>query len=396
MSMKRKPTDREIISALEASRQAADARFVNSLKQKLFAEAQESLGSSCISIYQLILNSMKRYSFAYTAGLLILAMGGILLLPKGMDPEEFLAKASEAYSGNGIFHEKTLRQSFENEIVVETSLQEIYFDDLGNFLFLIKNPDTEEILQASLDTADGSTYEPSDWYESLGSDQFAGSKIICVKFEQAGDQIIEVDLKINEENHSIYALSGSSEEISEDDYLNQLLHEDPSLSTAQKILEKLQEDKEYTFSMVSEDGKTYAVFQEEPDPETADPTHQVAWYFDTETYKLGKVKLTGTDQPNHVEVTSYLENAYREDLNATELFDPRKYEVVSVERNTAGIPAYIEENGCYFDGEKLSQTDEEALLNELPKNALEERDLLLEEIIKDLTELNGFEADSKE
>ena len=176
--MKRKPTDREIISALEASRQAADARFVNSLKQKLFAEAQESLGSSCISIYQLIFNSMKRYSFAYTAGLLILAMGGILLLPKGMDPEEFLAEASDAYIGSGIFHEKSLSQRFENGVLAEASLQEVYFDDLGNFLFLIKNPDTEEILQVSLDTADGSTYEPLDWHESFESNDFAGSKNI--------------------------------------------------------------------------------------------------------------------------------------------------------------------------------------------------------------------------
>ena len=396
MSMKRKPTDREIISALEASRQAADARFVNSLKQKLFAEAQESLGSSCISIYQLILNSMKRYSFAYTAGLLILAMGGILLLPKGMDPEEFLAEASDAYIGSGIFHEKSLSQRFENGVLAEASLQEVYFDDLGNFLFLIKNPDTEEILQVSLDTADGSTYEPLDWHESFESNDFAGSKIICVQFEQAGNQIIEVNIKNNEENHSVYVLSGSSEEISENDPLNQQLNGNNTGSTTQEILEKLKEHNEYTYSMVSEDGKTYAVFQEAPNPKTADPTRQVAWYFDTETYKLWKTKLTYTDNPKRVEVTTYLENAYRQDLNATELFDPAKYEVVSVGVNTAGIPSYIEENGCYFDGEKLNQADEEALLNELPEEALKERNRLLEAIKVDLADLNGFEADSEE
>ena len=107
--MKRKNAQHDFLKVLQSSRPTADAAFVEQLQKNLSAHAEDILPEPRVSGLALIVQSMKRYSLAYVGVLVLAAFGTMLLLPKGLDAEEFLAKASESYSeSENIFYEKTL------------------------------------------------------------------------------------------------------------------------------------------------------------------------------------------------------------------------------------------------------------------------------------------------
>lgn len=387
--MKPKPSDHEILTALHRSRPSADPAFVQTLKQKLFNQAEDVLRGPNVSRLTLILIAMRRYSFAYVGALVLVAFGTMLLLPKGLDPEEFLAHASEQYEEQeGIFHEERLSQRFENDVVVEASLEEVWMDEKGNFLHTVRNPDTKEIVQVSMDTVDengeGFSYQSSslingetemdEWDKT-----FKGPKYYCAKIEHSEDTTYKAVLKVAEEDFSVYTVEGESgpfpeeAEVEDMNTTERLLSENTPASVVKEILESLDDSVAY------EEGD-YFVFEWGANAYDGDGIHErgVFTYFNLETYELEKQKLTFGDEPNRYDLTTYLVHEYLPSTEAEAIFDPSKYDLVENGMISAGTPDYVQENGCYFEGEKLSEEEQNNLLGSVPPEALTEWEEMLQ------------------
>lgn len=390
--MKPKPSDHEILTALHRSRPSADPAFVQTLKQKLFNQAEDVLRGPNVSRLTLILIAMRRYSFAYVGALVLVAFGTMLLLPKGLDPEEFLAHASEQYEEQeGIFHEERLSQRFENDVVVEASLEEVWMDEKGNFLHTVRNPDTKEIVQVSMDTVDengeGFSYqsaslingetEMDEWDKT-----FKGPKYYCAKIEHSEDTTYKAILKIAEEDFSVYTVEGESgpfpeeAEVEDMNTTERLLSENTPVSVVKEILESLDDSVAY------EEGD-YFVFEWGANAYDGDGIHErgVFTYFDIETYELEKQKLTFGDEPNRYDLTTYLVHEYLPVTEEEAIFDPTKYDLVESRMISTGTPDYVQENGCYFEGEKLSEEEQNNLLGSIPPEALTEWEETLQAVV---------------
>ncbi|MEK9159366.1 MAG: M23 family metallopeptidase [Patescibacteria group bacterium] len=328
---------------------------------------------------------MKRYSLAYAGVLVLVAFTTLMLLPKGLDPQEFLAKASEQYEPqSGIFHEERLSQRFENDIVVEASLEEVWMDEQGNFLQTIRNPDTKELVQATMTKVDEYgdivSYEPPEWVEEMGGlDEwdltFAGNKYTCTQTEIVDETIYKAILKIAEEDPTVYTIEGQSSEYIEDAALTpeqQLFSQDNSATAVKELLETLAEGNSSTRSAYI-DGD-YFVFKWEANEQT------IYSYFNLATYKLEKQKLTFAEEPNRYDLTTYLAHEYLPADKAAEIFDPSNYDLAVSPTTTLGIPNSVEESGCYYKGEKLSEDESKAVLDSVPVEALNEWDKMLIEM----------------
>lgn len=412
--MKRKRSDHDFLKALQTSRPSADAAFVEKLKQKLLAEAQEILPEPRVSGLALIFQSMKRYSMAYVGALVLVAFGTMMLLPRGLDPQEFLAKASETYSESGnIFYEKTLNQRFENETVQESSLEEVYYDDEGNYLRIIRNPDTQEIAQVDMtvwdennesrkyhspDVEEGPVTieegsEPDVWYETY----MDSPKYYCVKTGETETITGQAFLKISQADPSVYTLDGSVEDkiqdSGEEDAQAVLSEHDLPVETVKSYLNELKNSDEYTSVLKKEGSVSYYVFEKDLADEE-EPRH-IAYYFNTETYKLDKQILTFANEPARQDITTYLENQSISSEQTASIFDPSKYDVVEGHWIVAGAPDYATENGCYFNGEKLSEEETQKVLDSLPTGVVSDWEKMFEEIINPV-EINFDTNESEE
>jgi len=383
--MKRKSSQPDFLSALQTSRPSADAAFVHTLKQKLLAQAEEILPEPRVSGLAFIFQSMKRYSLAYAGALVLVAFGTMMLLPRGLDPQEFLAKASEQYEvQTGIFHEERLSQRFENDIAVEASLEEVWMDEQGNFLQTIRNPDTKELVQASLFRVDenGNTYayEDAAGVEAMGGvdeteKTLNGEKYYCAEIEIKDDTIYKAFLKIAAEDLSIYTVDGESGDYPEQTEAamtpqEQLLSQDNSASTVKELLETLANGNSSESQAYIEGD--YFIFEWDASAEDSDGIHQrtVYDYFNLENYKLEKQKLTFGDEPNRYDLTSYLIHEYLPAEQADKIFDPSGYNLVTSGGQSAGGPDYIQESGCYYKGEKLSEDEAVELLKKVPEEGV--------------------------
>lgn len=400
--MKSKFSSSKLMNDLKASRKPADAAFVDALKQKLVAQAQFTLPGKTASGLALIVHSMKRYSLAYITGLLLLAMGVLILIPKGMNPEDFLAKAAEEYGNSeGIFHEERLSQRFENGIVVEASLEETWAEEsTGNFLHVVRNPDTNEIVQVTMDKNDAKTQEsksyqssslsePSEdemhWYET-----YSGPKFECIKIDEISDQRINSYLKIAPEDPSIYTIEGDVENLSlegsytEENPTAELLSGTASPSIVKDLLSDFQ-NAALPQQRAYEDGN-YFVFEWHTIARDGDGDHlrTAYYYFNTETYKLEKMKLTFEDEPNRYDLTTYVTHEVLPSEQSEKIFDPNLYEVTEIPVIGAGSVYNYEKNGCYYEGEALNEEETIELFQEVPSEAIMEWESLHEEILNSL------------
>lgn len=369
--MKRKSSDHDFLKALQTSRPSADAVFVEKLKQKLLTEAQEILPEPRVSGLAFILQSMKRYSLAYVGALVLVAFGTMMLLPRGLDPQEFLAKASEQYEiQTGIFHEERLSQRFENDVVVEASLEDWWSDGKGNTLWVVRNPETKEIVQVDMtvvnENGDSSNYLSPSMMEGMEMDDwdetYAGDKYTCAEIEESDNMIYKSYLKVAEEDSSVYQVEGESESVEEEiTPEQQLLNGDNSATVVRELLETIASGNSDEREAYKEGD--YFVFEWGASEQT------VYTYFDLDTYKLAKQKLTFGDEPNRYDLTTYLAHEYLPADQAEEIFDPSQYDVKLSGMMSIGS-TFIQESGCYYKGEKLSEEETASLMESLPESAV--------------------------
>lgn len=402
--MKLKFPSSKLVDALQASRKPADAAFVDALKQKLLAQADFTLPGNPVSGLALIVHSMKRYSLAYITGLLLFAMGILIVLPKGINPEDFLAKAAEEYSNSGgIFHEERLSQRFENGIVVEASLEEVWAEEsTGNFLHVVRNPDTKEIVQVTMDITDPKTQErksyqssslsePSEeemnWYET-----YSGSKFECIKMDEMNNQRVKSYLKIAAEDPSIYAVEGEIEDLSleesnaEENPTAELLSGTASPSIVKDLLSDFQ-NAASPQERVYEDGD-YFVFEWHilAHDGSGDHFRTAYYYFNTETYKLEKMKLTFEDEPNRYDLTTYVTHEVLPSEQSENIFSPNLYELTELPIVGVGTTNNYEKNGCYYEGEALSEEKTTELFQGVPSEAIMEWESLHEDMLNSLND----------
>ena len=388
--MKRKSPENDFLTTLQTSRPSADTAFVQKLKQKLLTEAQEILPEPRVSGLAFIFQSMKRYSLAYVGALVLVAFGTLLLLPNGLDPQEFLAKASEQYEvQSGIFHEERLNQHFENNAVVEASLEDWWSDEKGNTLWVVRNPDTKEVVQVDLtvvnENGDSSNYLSPSMMEGMGTNEwdtwdetYAGDKYICAEIETVDDTIYKAYLKVAKEDFSVYTVEGESESTEQEEMTpeQELLNGDNSANAVRELLETIASGNSERSNAYKEG--TYFVFEREANAQDGDGIYeQRAYsYFSLETYKLEKQKLTFGDEPNRYDLTTYLAHEYLAADQAAEIFDPSKYDVQLSPVMTVGS-TLIQESGCYYQGKKLSEEEKTNLLESLPDSALKDWEELM-------------------
>lgn len=389
--MKRKPSDHEILTALQKSRPSADPAFVQALKQKLFNKAEDVLRGPHVSRLSLILIAMRRYTFAYVAALLLVAITGIMVLPRGINTEEFLAKASENYEGKlGLLHEERLHQRFENGELIESSLDEWWMDENGNALSMVRNPDTKEILQVDLTVVNenGETvnYVSSSMLAGMELDEWdrtlAGGKYYCAQVEVTHEAMLKAFLTIAEEDPSVYTMSGESSPINELEPVEgstaQLLSPKSSSNVVSGLLKQWEENGSGKARAYPEE-PNYIVFEQHAEEATMSGTRITYFYFNKDSYQLEKQKISTQEDADDYELTTYLAHEYLTETDGKEIFDPSLYDVEMSGMLNAGGPEFIVESGCYYEGIKLSEEEKQNLLNGLPEGAVEEwNDLFLE------------------
>ncbi len=399
-----------LLSALRRSRPTADETFVQTLKQKLLVQAEEFLPENSASTQSLTQFFMKRYSMLYVTVLLLIVFGIGLFVPRGLQAEKFLAEAAQLYENQeGVFHEKRLSQRFEKGVVAETSLEEVWYDE-NRFLQIIRNSESEEIVHVSLNILDDDSEdnsiayvtptenapEISPWYET-----YAGPKFYCAQVEVQGEEMVKAFLKIAEEDPTVYALGGERGPLNnvsldqDESLIQQLFSGSSSQSEVQKILENL-EDKNIGNDRIYRDGNYFIIESYLTDYDGDGDHHRtVFYYFNASTYRLEKTKLTFEDEPDRYDLTTYSAYEYLAEEKVGSVFDPAQYDVVIQPNLEAGGPRYIQANGCYFKGEKLTEAQEKDLLSRIPEQAIVEWNAWFEEMKKP-PEPTPFEKEPEE
>lgn len=373
---------------LSAKLPEMDPSFRNKLRGRLADLAEIQMGEKPSVFHPLFLN-MKRNSVVYFSVLVLLVFSISMVLPKSLTAPEVLAQVAENYEKTGdIYHEKIVHSRFEGGQLVEASMDETYYDERGNYLGLIKNPDTEEILSVNLEIVDEygdiNIYDSSDmnltgeqsadqqaWYET-----FRGEKVYCT--ERVGEDV-EVQslsvLSLAADDYSVYQVTGESLDSPSQDSDDLSLWDLTSREkgSAESYVQQLIDAGSYDYEELEENGVSYHVFKMAlaPYDEQEGEGGRVLWfYIDTGTFQLVRYDIHFKFNPERVDQNLVLESGYIQSDAATNVFDPSQYGDLELSYLlSASLPFTPDSDGCYdWQGNAL----DDSILNEIPESALEE------------------------
>ncbi len=385
-------------------------RLKVSFPRQLKKEARELFAKEKTNPVSVFLNLLfmnhKRSLYGAFLSLVAMSVFAVSINPKTLTPEEFITHAEAVYnSGTGtIYHEKRLSERVEGGTVVEASLEELWLDNkTGTDLTLFYNPDTNEIVKGSGGSPNTGAYTtPEDplleEFEQQSEEQkawaktFWGEKNYCAAVEEKDGMVYQSVLTLAAEDPSVYTLSGSSHEKGAS-YFQPLFDPNSGPGILQEMVAHLQEDTDHPDLVFSEDdqGKDWYVLTE---TDETNNERQIRYYFDTHSFQLVKQEIRSNDDPENYERTTYLTSEYLDESVYDSIFNFESYGMLPVyDSLSAGAAEFIQESGCYKSGgEKLSNQEEKALIEQLPEGVWDRLNTQLEQIIEATESKNSEES----
>jgi len=169
----------------------------NELRSRLLMKPQNH------SIFNILILNMKKYSFAYLAFLITFSVLMFSIFPRDLNGAEVLAKTLEQYNySEDIYHEVNLTEFHGENSIAPDFIEEVYSDNSGNTLSLMKDPETKNINKIYLRTDGVSYLLPSeDW---INPDQ----RITCIKNYDDKEEYGQDFLKIDMNDYNNFVIDG--------------------------------------------------------------------------------------------------------------------------------------------------------------------------------------------
>lgn len=385
---------------LKALRKPMDPGFTESLKLRLEKRAEAILPGTTAHFSPNVALLMKKRSLLYTSFLALIAVFTFILFPSHgkLSTEEVIQKASaasdEAAFENKIYHEERLSEHFENGEATVRSLEEWWINPTsGESLWIVRNPDTKELVQASGTTDQGDSYDyPSipDGEESTWFKTFAGDKFVCVESLNEQGVIAQGVLTLASEDPTVNTVNGSSYSLNElASYASEVEASlgTSSLSGVQNVVRAYYEDQDevISYETSSEKGKDYYVFTVDSNEESMPTTKE---YFNAETFQLEKTRIM-YEEETYDQIT-YLKVEHLDPAAGPSIFNFDSYQMTLTQAISAGAPGFAtSEDGCYNpEHELMDEAATAALLNQVDAETLESWKTMAESVLSSSIERN--------
>lgn len=391
----------------ETLTESPNPKFIFLLEQRLISKAPEHLcRKSFFNPLSMFFRFSKSPSAALIASVLIITiLGGTIFYTKQNGPQEILNKAYAYYETetqkDSIYYEKTHYQAGS-----ENYIREVWYDNIGNNLFLESDPATGEITYADLVKIDESgrakiydTFPQEEDVSIQPVQALLEDNFYCVEFYEEGKMKHNTTLMISAQDRNIYSLSGWGEEIdpevTDEQKIEGMIGElESGKSNPQQtklIIETLQKTKNLRDQKITENDKEYQVFTMDLNSDI-----EIHYYINLETYRLEKMTETLNSTKETVFTMEYLESHYLDNSQAENIFDPTKYGLHPSQTLEAGNPLNLTEDGCYkTNGDKMTAEEEKAFWATLPSSAKTDMEEFKKDIIQNYAS-NSMSADPLE